>query len=245
MADKPEEAAAEEQAEQDKNPFALLFQLEDVALNGRKTAYETLEEILRDEKIKISPPLFSRFCLQAGPDTCIPELLESIGSKKATDAKIPDAFTKQLLTKFEKISSLPNESLRKVLKAAKDQEITIATVTSLPEESAQKIIKRIGLDDLDVRIFPFKNGDKTIPGPNTWLKTARELEQKPRACAVIGGSMAICKSALSADMRCAAVPDEFTEFQDYSGVDLVLESLADISANELLETLFPDAPEQS
>ncbi len=48
-----------------------------------------------------------------------------------------------------------------------------------------------------------------------------------------------CKSAMSADLRCVAVPDSFTAFQDFSGADLILESLEPSSARETLNTVFP------
>ena len=51
--------------------------------------------------------------------------------------------------------------------------------------------------------------------------------------------MAACKSAMSADLRCVAVPDDFTSFQDYSGADLILGSLDEMSAREIVNTVFP------
>jgi beta-phosphoglucomutase-like phosphatase (HAD superfamily) len=86
---------------------------------------------------------------------------------------------------------------------------------------------------------------KVFPSADIWLKTAKAMNIKSRRCLAVGGNMAACKSAMSADLRCLAVPDDFTSFQDYSGADLVLENPDEMSAKDILDTVFPHSDKAS
>ena len=57
-----------EETTEERAPFAILFQLEDVGINGRQATFEALQELFAKEKTPLTLSLFSRFCLQVGPE---------------------------------------------------------------------------------------------------------------------------------------------------------------------------------
>ena len=219
--------------------FGILFQLEDIAVNGRKVAFEVLKSVLKDQKVELPAFLFSRYCLYSAPQVYLPDLLETLGSRKSPVNKLIEEASDKINARLSSNSIELAAGLNKILQEARERNLAAATITALPETTAQAILAKTGLERVGVRLFAYPDTDKVFPGGNIWLKTARALTLKPHNCAVLTGNVTACKSALSADMRCVAIPDEFTSFQDYGGAFMMLEALDEIGPRELLDALFP------
>lgn len=65
------------------------------------------------------------------------------------------------------------------------------------------------------------------PNPAIYLHTAKVLGVNPTHCAVIEDSVNGVESAKSAGMKCVAVPNPRWSWGDFSGADLVVNSLED------------------
>jgi len=219
--------------------YSLLFQLEDVVVNGRKVAFDVLKKLLAEHKVDFNIGTFSRHCLYSMPKQYINELVEVIGNRKITAEKLTEEMEKEWAAELERSAKLSGP-FGKILQMGQDKAYSVGFVSALPEELANTLFNKLGLGDTGAKLFTFKDAEKVFPGPDIWLKAAKGLPQKPRNCGVLAGHMTACKSALSADMRCVVVPDEFTSFQDYSGARAVVESLDEISAKELFEVFFPN-----
>lgn len=237
------EKSAEQPAQQetaDTPSHAILFQLEDVAVSGRKTAYDVLTGLLKKHKMVFAPGLFAKHGLSSPPPSYLPALMSTAGADAARAQQLADEAVEEIHAKLRKAGE-PHPLLEKILKAAQDQHIACGAVTALPEEKADDLLSKLGLAKLGVELFAYKDVDEDFPGPNTWLKAAKAMGQNPMHCSVLAGNMTSCKAALSADMRCVVLPDEFTSFQDYSGADMVIEDGDDVTAREVLVALFPVA----
>lgn len=222
--------------------LGVLFQLEDIAVNGRKMAFDALKDLLHDHKMELTATLFSRYCLHSGPQSYLPELLEALGARKVSVDKLAGEMNEKVAAQLSSGTRM-NAGLEKILQGARERNMAAAAITTLPEATAQSAMAKAGLEALGVRLFAYPDAEKTVPGATAWLKTAKALALKPHHCAVLAGNMAVCKAALSADMRCVAIPDEFTSFQDYGGAFLLLEALNEMGPRELLDVMFP-APGQ-
>ena len=247
-ADKNKPKEAEETQPQPHAPapvYAVLFQLEDVAVNGRKIAYDILKKALGEQKIDLPLTVFSRYCLNPTPQTYIPAMMEPLGIRKVSADKLVDHVTSAIAEQASASSIKLNPGLGKILQLARERNFVIGVISTWTEELGQALLAKLGLNDLGARLFSFKDVNKIFPSADIWLKTAKAISIKPRRCLVVGGNMAACKSAMSADLRCVAVPDEFTSFQDYSGADLILENLDEMTAKEILNTVFPHSDKTS
>ena len=247
-ADKNKSADAAEPQAQPQAPapvYAVVFQLEDIAVHGRKIAYDILKKLLGEQKVDLTIPLFSRYCLSSTPQTYLPAMMEPLGIRKISAEKLVDHVTSAIAEQASSSSIKLNPGLAKILHLAHERNFVIGVISSWTEETGQALLAKLGLNDLGARLISFKDVNKTFPSADIWLKTAKAISIKPRRCLVVGGNMAACKSAMSADLRCVAVPDEFTSFQDYSGADLILESLDEMTAKEILNTVFPHSDKSS
>lgn len=247
-ADKNKPKEAEETQSQPHVPapvYAVVFQLEDIAVIGRKIAYEVLKKALGEQKIDLSIPVFSRYCLNSTPQTYIPAMMEPLGIRKISAEKLVDHVVSAIAEQASASSIKLNPGLSKILQLAHERNFVIGVISTWTEEVCQALLAKLGLSDLGARLFSFKDVNKVFPSADIWLKTAKAIGIKPRRCLVVGANMAACKSAMSADLRCVAVPDEFTSFQDYSGADLILENLEEMTAKEIVNTVFPHSDKTS
>ena len=219
--------------------YAVLFQLEDVAVPGRKIAYDVLKKALAEQKVDLSLPVFSRYCLNSTPQSYIPAIMESLGAQKVPSEKLVGQVVSAIAEQASSDSIKLNSGLAKVLQIARERNFVIGVISTWTEETCQALLAKFGLSDLGARLLAFKDVTKTFPSADIWLKTAKAISIKPRRCLVVGGNMAACKSAMSADLRCVAIPDEFTSFQDFSGADLILDNLEAMAAKEIVNTVFP------
>jgi len=221
------------------SPYAILFELEGVAANGRRAAFEVLKSILGEHNLDLTPFHFSRYCLHPKPDRYIPVLLDALGAKLSADKLAEDVTSGIIMHLSSNAARLP-AGLSELFDEAVKRRIPLGALTALPEASAKSILNKLGLEQWGVRIFtPDEEVEEVFPRADTWLKMAKAMRRNSRCCIVLASSKASCKAALSAGMKCVVVPDEFTAFQDFGGADLVLESHDALRPDELLETLCP------
>lgn len=229
-------AAAVEEA---KPPRAVLFELENVAIGGRRIAFEVLGKLFKDKKSKLTPPVFSRFCLDTAPAEFIPGLLDAVDKGRSSPEKFLATFTDQRHATLAGSKAQANSSLKNLLKELSKRGVLLGALTEVTDRDAAKRLETMGISDVGVTVLSLSTDEKLAPTADAWLKLAKTLSASSSACIAIVTSAASAKAAISAGMRCVAIADEFTAFQDFGGADYVAEALdADAVAGilELLES---------
>ncbi|MFC1462314.1 HAD hydrolase-like protein [Verrucomicrobiota bacterium] len=234
-----EETNGKPAATEDRPARAVLFELENVAVAGRRIAYEALAKLFKEKKAKLTPALFSRFCLDTAPSQFIPKLLEALDKSKSSPEKLLSSFTEQHRKALESTRTQANPVLKKLLKELAAHGALLGALTEVAGGDAGKRLEKMGLSGTGVTVLPLSTDEKLAPTADAWLKLAKTLSASSSACIAIVTSAASARAAMSAGMRCAAITDEFTAFQDFGGADYVAEALdADTVAGvlELLES---------
>ena len=119
-ADKNKPKEAEEPQPQPHAPasvYAVLFQMEDVAVNGRKIAYDILKKTLGEQKIDFPIPVFSRYCVNSTPQTYLPAMMEPLGIRKVSAEKLVENVTSAIAEQASASSVKLNPGLGKILQA--------------------------------------------------------------------------------------------------------------------------------
>lgn len=212
-------------------PHALLFVLEDLAVNGRQALSDALRRNAQENKEKFDDRLFMRHGLTGSPAASLPAILGG-------DAEAQKAVQQRVLDKLAGDKAGLNPALAGVLKAAAQRRIPVLALTSLPEESARAIAGRLGLEDFGVTLFLVKDVAGDFPAPDTWTKAARSVQRRPRGCGALAASGRCARGAVMAGMSCVALPDELTIFEDFGGSALVVEAPGDASPSEIIGSLF-------
>lgn len=212
---------------------ALLFELESMAIKGRKILRDVLKKALADRKIDAKPGVLQGCCLNLSVKESVPHLLKLSQQKRLSPDKLVTEVEKMLADSLANPSIKMDKALDKMLKLARDRAMELGVLTAMDEKIARDLMDRLGLTGMGARLFAYPVEGRVFPTADAWLKLAKVVRTSPSLCYVLATSSASCKAALSGGMRCVAVPDEFTAYQDFTGADYVVDDLSDIPTGTL------------
>lgn len=103
----------------------------------------------------------------------------------------------------------------------------VASATRLARVRA--ILLKLGLEAQFDVLAGGDEVERSKPAPDVYLLAARRLRVRPEACVALEDSENGVRAAASAGMRCVAVPSPLTRDMDFSGADLVVASLTEVT----------------
>lgn len=216
---------------------ALFFEMDNVALGARRIRYEVLEGILKEQGIQLTPILFSRYCLHPAPSVYMPEFLKAMKYTSATSEQVVERLVNETTSRLMQKTTLISDGLIKWMEAAQARGATIACVSMLPLASAESVAAHLGFDRWGVKVYSGSPADKGFPHAENWLRIAKAVGRNPKRCLAVVSSMSTTKTALAAMMHVAVVTDEFTEYQDFCGANLVCSDLKEVKPDEFFEEI--------
>lgn len=223
-------------------PYALLCELEGVAVDARHAEYEALCSLLAEQKVDLPASLFARHCLNLAPSVYLPRLAEALESRKSFPERLADDIKDGVALFLSSAEATLRPMVADFFKSARNRDMEVVLLTSAKESIARTLTERWGEGNPHTRLFSFEPGTHPSPRADVWLKMAKSLSLAPRQCVALVGSNCSAKAALCAGMRCIAIPDEFTSFHDFSGVDAVLDDSEPINAAHWLDLVAPSKP---
>jgi hypothetical protein len=96
-------------------------------------------------------------------------------------------------------------------------------------------MKKTGLSELGADLVAMDSTDPIFPRADHWLRILKQRGQEEIPAIAIVASRAACKGALTAGATCIALPDAYTAYEDFTGAKVVLDTLGDLPAKELLD----------
>lgn len=214
----------------------FLFELEGAALDGRSKVFEAAQQVFQTAGLALNDQAFARFCVHAAPSYIVEQLVANLGAGHLGE----DAVARIVARYVELIRQAglkPQPTFAAILAEARSRGMKAAALTALPEEAAIEVFKQSGLQEQGVELVLFPEDERHFPRTECWLRVPRANSRSARACIAVAGCRDAGRSALSAGMRCIVTPDRFTAYQDFSGVDAVIESLEDADLKALLEAI--------
>lgn len=231
------EQMEEQQAEGASAKSALIFEMDSVALGARQIRFEVLSGILKEQGIELTPILFSRHCLHPSPAAYMPVFLETMGYTAATSDQVVERLTNETTSRLMQKSTVVDEGLMKWMDAASRRGAVIACASILPQDSAEAVAAHLGFDRWNVLVYSGAPGEKAFPKAEHWLRMARQIERNPKRCLAIVSCMATTKTALAAMMNVVVRTDQYTDFQDFCGANLVCSDLKEIDPDEFFDQI--------
>jgi beta-phosphoglucomutase-like phosphatase (HAD superfamily) len=214
----------------------LFFELEYVAVNGRQLMFDALKHVMKSKDIEVTPALFARYGLSPRPGSAVAAMIQASGRNLTTGDQLT-AQAEELVLKAFSENAVFNADLPAIIKAAQERNIQVAALSAWPEAVARELMKKTGLDALGVDLVAMDSADPIFPRADHWLRILKQRGQEEIPAIAIVASRAACKGALTAGATCIAVPDAYTAFEDFTGAKLVLDTLGDLSAKELLDVV--------
>ncbi len=216
--------------------YAVLFELEFFAVNTRVKFFEILRKALKEQDCAFNEAHFSRYCLQDTPENCARRLPELMGLKKVNGDKLGQTIVQQLQAYYADKPVL-NPGVKSLLQKAVNRHYHVATISCQPRHQAEALMDKTGLQEFKVDLLCHNDDGKAFPGADVWMRVLKDLNLVPQNCMALISSMESGKTALTAGMHFAVMPDAFTAFQDFGGADFVLTALTDKEVDEVLNSL--------
>ncbi len=214
---------------------ALFFELEYLATSGRTFLFEALLSVLQKHGVKLTHAEFSRHFAGDKLERGLRRLEQAGGVKKLdadkTISAVLTAYRSSIMSNGHR-----NKELVNLTSDLKKHGIMLGALTCLDPECVDALLGQLNLSSDDVVVLHASERANAFPSAQDWMTLAREMGVGHAFCTVAATSAAACRSALCAGMRCFALPDEYTSFQDFSGADYVLETL-DASSEKLIMKL--------
>lgn len=221
-----------------KRQVALLFELEHSAIAGRAALFDVCKRLLTEREVEFSEALFVRYFQKMSIEKCVGELLEAVGKKRLSAAKLAGEITDEVKISLADKRIKMSSGFSKLIEQAKAQNAVFGALTALPKEAAEALAQRLGLDVVLTKINYASSEADCFTTADAWLKLAKAVAVPPQGCIVLTTDNASCKAALSGGMRPVAAPDEFTGYQDFGGADLLVEKLNDEAATAIISLMI-------
>jgi len=211
---------------------ALFFDLDNLVASARRLYYGALQEVVSAQGKELTPVLFSRYFV-TGKGTALPSLYAALGLPADAAEGIYGQIAETVIPRLAASTAKPDAALSGWIDAAKARGATVVAVTRLASDAAESLLVRIGLDPETVRTATLDElGDDAA-----WTKACAAFGKAPRDCVAVVTSSDAAKAALAAHLSVVAVPDEYTDFQDFGGADAVVDSLKDLDAKDYFDAL--------
>ena len=214
---------------------ALVFEFDDLALGARAIRYEILKGILGEQGIDFPEILFSRNCLRSLPGAYLPTLLDALQYTTATSEQVAKRLVGETTSRLMQKDVAVRPDLIPWLDAALSRNFSVVGVSILP--SAESIAQHLDFARWNTRLLVAAPGDRSMQQTDLWLRAAKTAERNPKNCLAIVSCEESAKGALAAGMNVLAVPDAFTDFQDFGGVNALCSSLKDVNPADLFREL--------
>ena len=225
-----------------RSPYAMLVELEGVAANVRRAEYEALCNLITDGSTPMNMILYVQHCINRTPKAYLKTLLPALGSKTKDLAGLAKQIEDGVSIYLTSADAQLHPRVAELIAAALERQMDVAFVTGCPEAAAKAALERWGAPYGGLKVHTHTSSERPAPDLDEWLRAAKSISRPARQCVALAGSHLAVKEALAATMRCIAVPDEYTAFEDFSGASVVLDAEVEDPAAALLDSVVPAQP---
>jgi HAD superfamily hydrolase (TIGR01509 family) len=124
-----------------------------------------------------------------------------------------------------------------LFQAARERGLRIGVASNSGNGWVEDGLKRLGLRTLVDAVVTREMVLNPKPAPDVYLKTAQALGIEPNRAVALEDSEPGCRAAKQAGMKAVAIPNRFSERQDFKVADLIVRSAEDLDLKRL-EELF-------
>jgi len=211
---------------------ALIFDFDGLILDTEITLFQAWEEIFQSYGLSFSMQEWAGFVGQSG-DPEEPYVALENHLKKSLDREV--IRLKRILRENELLLSqkaLPG--VEPLIYEAKANGIKLAIASSSDRYWVTKQLIRLNLFHYFDVLRCAEDVAHTKPEPDLYLSTLKALSINPDEAIALEDSSNGVKAAKAAGIFCVAIPNQITRYLVFDEADVVLESLANVSVQDLL-----------
>jgi len=191
-------AVASGKKQETRRPFAILFELENLAASGRSVIHDVLRSALAGRDVDLTPACFAKFCLDSPPSVFLPRILAHAKKDRLSEARLLAEVKQSLNLAFRDGNVRLDKSLEKIIKEASAEGFLIGCLSALEAETAGALLSRLGLRGIGVKSMTCADDRKRFPSPDEWLRLAKSVGVPPTRCLALATSALATRTAVSA-----------------------------------------------
>ncbi len=211
----------------------LVFDFDGLILDTETPEYNVLQEIFKSYGTTL--PL-SRWNAALGAS------LEAFDPMEYLEVKINQPLDRLALRKLWRFRSNiliqqqePLPGVVKTIHRARELGLKLAIASSSPRDWVVSHLSHLTLLDLFENVLTAEDVLNIKPAPDLYLKSVQSLGLYPSEAMAFEDSPNGIKAATAAGLFCVAVPNPVSRQLDVDHADLVIESLASVTLDELIE----------
>ncbi len=213
-----------------KRISAVIFDLDGIIVDSEPLQLESFNQILSQYRVSLTPLEFKQYVGTTQP-FIFGELKKRYTIGESIEALIERKKAVYLRLVKEKMQ--PKEGLVELASWLQRKGVRTGIASSSPPADILAILDLLGLGGLFERVVSAFGLPHSKPFPDVYLKAAAELGVPPETCLALEDSGYGVEAAKRAGMVCIAVPNFFTEDQDFLQADHRVGSLQ--AAQKLIE----------
>jgi HAD superfamily hydrolase (TIGR01509 family) len=144
---------------------------------------------------------------------------------------------KEVLFEFMATSLAAMPGFYELLDELSAANVPIAVATSGVREYVDYVLARLKIKDRFRFVLTAEDIQRGKPDPDVYLLAAERLQLRPPQMMVLEDSSNGCRAAVAAGAFTVAVPNRHTQNHNFSGVQLIADSLADLRIRQALHLL--------
>ncbi|MCM3112385.1 HAD family hydrolase [Lederbergia lenta] len=213
---------------------AVIFDFDGLILDTETAWYDSYKEVLK-KQFEFDLPLEEFVKCVGSNDTWLFEYLEKEIAEHL-DADNIRSSAGILHTEFVK-EAKAREGVVEYLADAREAGLTIALATSSTREWVTTHLTNLNLISYFDHLITKDDVDRVKPAPDLFLKTIEVLGIEPHETVVFEDSLNGLIAALEAKIPTVVIPNPVTESLPFEDYHLKLSSMADMSLQDIIESL--------
>ena len=208
----------------------VVFDLDGVIVDSPKIYFKVMKNFLKKHSLRVSDAEISNLICHS-----LREELELIKKKHSLDIS-HDEFVRETLDESLRISEKElklNIGVKELLSDLEKNGFLIALASNNNRRSIDFMLNRFGVAGFFSVVVCAEDVSRGKPSPEIYQKAVKKLGLIPSECVGIEDTFVGMQSVKVAGLKCIAFPNKYATSGSFEEADLVVESLAELSAKKI------------
>ncbi len=214
---------------------AIAFDFDGLIVDTEVPEYEAWLNIFRSYGVDLPLSVWAPHIGGGNENFNIYDHLEELTGKPFDRDEIRTRRRAEFAELFKDAVPLPG--VEDYIAAARERGMRIGIASSSPRRWVDPKLEQLGLEDTFDTVVCSDDVGSSKPNPASYLKAIADLGVTPDEAFALEDSPTGVQGAKNAGLLCVAVPGTLTRDRSYDHADMRLDSLADISLDQLIEAL--------
>lgn len=204
--------------------YGVIFDLDGVLIDSEGLYYRAYSEVLKPYGVTVTREEYEHYWIAQGngPEYIVAKHNLPISPDELRQLRSPVYL--QLLEAEVKLMPFVEEALTRL-----SPHFALTVATNSYREHLDAVLRRMNIAQFFPMTVARQDYRQAKPQPDAFVTAAAKLGLSPDQCVVIEDTYKGVTAAVSAGIRCIAVPNEYTLRNDFSRARLVLPSLNELT----------------